>query len=599
MRVIVRTAIDGAAQADIDFTGRQDDTFAFIESSANAAIVRCASFTQTYGSRNNVIWSQTNKFVPGSVTVEGGGSRMLNFTSSLSAAATHFHPKMTVTGGKWVSATDSSGGRMAFPYLKLWSEDQQPRNAMICGNITQSMLFTASPYYRDSYGNEFYVVGDRPSMDSEDSVNLAIGTTGVAGNSIVAFDNANFSQTGDVGFALRVAMVDWTPASNQILFAKYAAASAGLVSYQMYVGATGVLSFTASIDGLNGFTAASTAAPTITDGSYLWLYVTREASTGFVNFYTAPDQSGIPSSWTLLGTANRSTVPGDLYNSAPFLEIGSQLATTGGNAATSVKRFIVYNGIPGSIVADFDASSYKYPGLEMKNADLRRVTIQGSTAKAIRPHVADSFIRANSTTNLGSTDTGNVPWVQTGVQDWGISSNLMYKSSNVVGASSATVETGTTDHDVRCIITQRNTANTQGLVARWQDNSNYYYLEVPTTGIMRLLKVVAGVTTILASGTIGTSSTTSELGLRVRGSTIEVLNANQITFSTTDTSLTSGTKAGLWSDGSATNTLRVMNFRCGGTTTTELVDRQGFLVDTTTGVRTGGAPQATYTMMGL
>lgn len=124
-------------------------------------------------------------------------------------------------------------------------------------------------------------------------------------------------------------------------------------------------------------TAKSFASASVSPDDIDSMNVSIFASTGNVNFYTAADQTSVPSSWTLLGTANQATTSGALFDSDSIFEIGS---TTGGTITPmngSIKRVVIYNGIPGSIVADFDPSGYRYRGLDLAYTDVRRVAKSG------------------------------------------------------------------------------------------------------------------------------------------------------------------------------------------------------------------------------
>lgn len=171
---------------------------------------------------------------------------------------------------------------------------------------------------------------------------------------------------------------------------------------------------------------------------------------------------------------------------------------------------------------------------------------------------ADTFNRADSGT-LGSTNGAGVydpvAWsVLAGT--WGITSNSGVKTAGS-GQQSAVIETGVVDVDVQVTITTMTGTNSSGIgiCARAVNASNYYYLlQNRLLGGGRnwfIAKLVAGVDTVLGASpyTSPAPANGDVILLRCSGSTISAYINGVLLVSVTDTSLTSGTKHGLYAIG--------------------------------------------------
>lgn len=172
---------------------------------------------------------------------------------------------------------------------------------------------------------------------------------GVAGNYASTPDSAAVSVTGDIDVRIQLSLNDWTPSATANLFAKRVAGTQE--SWRLVLGTTGFLSFVPCSDGVNdlAFQSAS-AAVGFTNGTKHWLRVTRVAATGVMNYYTSEDGAD----WLQLGSANRTSTPGNIFDSNSAVEVGSMNAGGGANWGGKVYRAQIYNGIAGTLVADLD-----------------------------------------------------------------------------------------------------------------------------------------------------------------------------------------------------------------------------------------------------
>lgn len=181
-------------------------------------------------------------------------------------------------------------------------------------------------------------------------------TPAVSGNSASLVSIASFLITGDIEIVLRLSMDDWTPASVQTVFSKYAAATAG---YEVQVNTDGTIRFVARL-AASDITVASTIALPAVDGQTYWIKVSRIQSTGVVSFYYAQDSVAEPPAYNQLGTSVTSTT-GVMTSGAQALTLGER---TGGtqSAAGKLFRAMMRNSVAASTPAnvldvDFTANS--------------------------------------------------------------------------------------------------------------------------------------------------------------------------------------------------------------------------------------------------
>lgn len=157
--------------------------------------------------------------------------------------------------------------------------------------------------------------------------------------------------------------------------------------------------------------------------------------------------------------------------------------------------------------------------------------------------VFDVFGRANATGDLGTATSDDV-WADDGNMD--ISSNAARANSDTAQVPSLDLGAGNTDHVVEVSLSAISTGDEVGLSFRKVDTSNYYraYVDQGSNEVI-LEKVVAGVTTELSSPafTVGTSH---EMRVIVQGTRIRVWVDRYLYIDTTDSSLTTGTKVGLF-----------------------------------------------------
>lgn len=145
------------------------------------------------------------------------------------------------------------------------------------------------------------------------------------------------------------------------------------------------------------------------------------------------------------------------------------------------------------------------------------VQVSSSLTSAGSVGIADTFTRTDSTSTLGTSETGSATYTAR-AGTWGISSNAAYTTATT-GPAYATVDAGTAD----CAITVKVTASLTGnnarpaIYFRWQDSSNYAWWNLRDA---RVHQVVGGTET--STSIVGAVSTDNDVALlRISGQSWE------------------------------------------------------------------------------
>jgi hypothetical protein len=175
---------------------------------------------------------------------------------------------------------------------------------------------------------------------------------GTAGNYFSTPDSAAVSVTGDLDLRVYCALADWTPSAESTLVAKWNG-TANKRSYNLNIQTGGQVRLSLSQDGAIGNSATSSAATGFTDGTANWVRATWRASDGRVQFFTSADGS----SWPQLGT-DQSIAFASINDNDAVVEIGSVASGTLNLATGRIYRAQIYDGINGTLVADFNPALY-------------------------------------------------------------------------------------------------------------------------------------------------------------------------------------------------------------------------------------------------
>lgn len=198
-----------------------------------------------------------------------------------------------------------------------------------------------------------------------------------SGNYVSTPDAAPLQVTGDIDIRVWAAADAWA-SGTRMLISKRTAGTASTISYSLEMLGSGLLEFSFS----NGTTAvfrASSVAPTVANGSDIWLRATRVAASGLITFYTSPDGTN----WTQLGTTFTQAT-GAIRAGTEAVEVGSMNSGTN-TFLGKLYRAQIRNGINGTVVFDADLTA--------------------------KPVGADTFVESSSN---GATVTINGPLARNG-----------------------------------------------------------------------------------------------------------------------------------------------------------------------------------------
>lgn len=175
---------------------------------------------------------------------------------------------------------------------------------------------------------------------------------------------------------------------------------------------------------------------------------------------------------------------------------------------------------------------------------MRRITVvtRPTVAEAAAgPLVSDTFDRPDSTTSLGTADTGQVWAALDGT--WGIETNRAYTPGGGLDRQ-AVVESGASDVTVEVTVPVVTTG--AGVVGRSVDGSNYW-LWTWEAGVprMALYKRVGGGHTLVGSYSLAALPDGSRLGLRMTGTTVVGLLDGMDVLTVTDSAHQTATRHGM------------------------------------------------------
>lgn len=195
---------------------------------------------------------------------------------------------------------------------------------------------------------------------------------GTTGNYASTPDSAGLSVTGDIDLRVKVALDNWTPATNQTILAKYDTGSSQR-SYRLFVsGPTGAISFAFSTDGITPSTAISSWIPAYAPGTTKWIRVTRATATGIITFYDSDD--GV--TWTQRTAPTQAT--GAIFDSTAPATVGAFLV--GGVSSEHIAGKVYYaeirNGIAGTRVGGFRPQNTQVTAVRTPSTALQGVNAE-------------------------------------------------------------------------------------------------------------------------------------------------------------------------------------------------------------------------------
>jgi len=238
--------------------------------------------------------------------------------------------------------------------------------------------------------------------------------TGRAGTYASTPDAAALDITGDISFLAYVAADDWTPGDVTAIISKWSFSDPNR-SYRLLLLANGTIQIANTTDGTSGtlVTTTSSVAPSVSNGSPLYILATLDVSDGSGNrvgrFYTSTD--GVV--FTALGTVQTVAGNTSIHSSATNLLVGASDVGIANLLAGKVFQSQVWNGLltvdgNGALVttgatkvfdADFSAQAENATSFA-ESANGATVTLNGSaqligatSANTLLFNGVDSFLK--------------------------------------------------------------------------------------------------------------------------------------------------------------------------------------------------------------
>jgi hypothetical protein len=268
---------------------------------------------------------------------------------------------------------------------------------------------------------------EQPSLIQTKDTVSASGTNymnfpGGTGNYISTPSNAAYNSISDICIVVRYQKPATNPGTDATIVARYNSLpnAAQFRLLQVNTGGTpGGLRFVSTVDGTTQ-SIPSTTAQLPYDGQYIWIKVRRRASDGDTGFWTAPDtgsNSTIPTTWTALGSLNRASTAGALFNNSGTLSVPLSIGAYNVGAlfpfTGQIARVLVYSGldeVTGTVVADANAADYT-SGTTWTGPLSRVWTISGTASVVL----GGTTLISNTTSEFSLGETDAFPSVPVGV----------------------------------------------------------------------------------------------------------------------------------------------------------------------------------------
>jgi hypothetical protein len=254
----------------------------------------------------------------------------------------------------------------------------------------------------------------QPLLLVHSGVNYWFGS-GVSGNYISTPDSLANQIIGNIEYIGRVS-TDWSSTSVSRIFLSKRNGT-GNASYQFFFnGLTKRVSFT-YYNGTTNITVDSTSGFGLADFAKVWIKITRNSTSGDVNFWTSTQDVSSPNDiiWNQLGTTVSSTIVG-LINQAVSVEIGSINSGGNGMIVGSIYYSSISPTIGGSPTVVFNPSSYNAATSQTQwTSSTGEVwTINKSSGNTFTGVLVDrNIIQGNgTTTSMSCTITGTQPFTE-------------------------------------------------------------------------------------------------------------------------------------------------------------------------------------------
>lgn len=203
------------------------------------------------------------------------------------------------------------------------------------------------------------------------------------------------------------------------------------------------------------------------------------------------------------------------------------------------------------------------PGWAIGRAALDAAAAGGGGGASIQ----DTFNRADTTAGLGTSSDGTWSWTDLG-NTTGISSNQMYSPNNsgIAIFSRAEIDLASSDHWAQLTSVQQLTSTGWQLAvcARYSAAANTCYMFgwKASANQFAIQKVIAGTATVLGSGS-STTAAGDVLKIVCTGTSIQGFRNGTLDVSVTDSSITTGTRTGIFATAGGSTGFRADSFSAG------------------------------------
>lgn len=206
----------------------------------------------------------------------------------------------------------------------------------------------------DANGDQLYTVVDGELL----TVGLSyLDLPGSVGNYASTPDSAAVSITGDIDIRVNVQCNSWATGVLQRLVSKHSGSLSSQNSYRFAVNPSGFLSLKWSVTGTEATSVEvlSSLVVPVADGARIWVRATLDVDNGsgsyVVTFYT----SATGDTWTQLGTSTLGGGTTSIFNGTLSYLIGGAGTLVGGGVFGRIYEAELFNGIAGTLAAEFDA----------------------------------------------------------------------------------------------------------------------------------------------------------------------------------------------------------------------------------------------------
>lgn len=206
----------------------------------------------------------------------------------------------------------------------------------------------------------------------------------VANNYISVPDSTALSITGDIDIRIRLQLSDYTSANTQRLITKWGSASTQSYRFTMV---NKTMNFNISTTGADNLSVSSSSPATLSNGTTYWLRVTRRQSDGRVQFFQAPDNTSMPSSWTQVGINGTISSGTAMFDSTSVLEIGSENANNTGSGLAGrlywaqIRNNVADDGTGIQLDANFGNKAFGANSFTESSPNAAIVSINGTSAQ--------------------------------------------------------------------------------------------------------------------------------------------------------------------------------------------------------------------------